>query len=79
MRHRSVNRATQNRGAVVLVNDEILQPKKHLIPFSYDCASPLSPQFNVEMRDSTKKDQTSKATAVWTAGGPKALSTLKWG
>ena len=28
IRHRSVNRATQNRGAVVLVKEKILQPKK---------------------------------------------------
>ena len=79
MRHRSVNRATQNRGAVVLVKDKILQPKNHWTSVSYDYLSPLSPQLNVERRDSTKKDHTSKATAVWTAGGPKALSTLKWG
>ena len=52
MRHRSVNRATQNRGAVVLVKDKILQPKNHWTSFSYDY---LSPQLNAERRDQAKK------------------------
>ena len=64
MRHRSVNRATQNRGAVVLVKDKILQPKNHWTSFSYDYLSPLSPQLNVERRDEAKIAKTSKATSV---------------